>query len=84
MMNSRPETEYVLAGDYDALREALDVRIEHVADCGRQIDKLLVENKELRAEVEALTKDAERYRWMRDAEGSTDADIDAAMKGSGE
>lgn len=32
----------------------------------RTISKLEAERDQLRAEVEALRKDAERYRWLRD------------------
>ena len=36
--------------------------------CSRTCDDAIAEIERLRAEVAALTKDAERYRWLRDAE----------------
>jgi hypothetical protein len=59
---TRDLKECVLASDYDALaaeNAALKAQLAYAASTG----------DECAIEVEALRKDAERYRWLRDATG---------------
>lgn len=67
---------------------AIEVANDLLNSCCDNLDALLVERDQLKAEVEALRKDAERYRWLRQytvdsygAQGSfaaLDRDIDAS------
>ena len=84
------EDENVYLNADDALNEYLDDRGIYIEDVALA---LLAEIDQLKAENEALRKDAERYRWLRDPAAAIvvrdtrshmrgvymDAQIDAAM-----
>ncbi len=53
-----------LRAERDALRAELATIKAQAEDATEYV--LALENKRLRAEIEALRKDAERYRWLRD------------------
>lgn len=84
-----------VTAERDALKHALDVKEEFYQDALHSHIVLAQQRDQLRAEVEAMRKDAERYRWLRGrlpgsayriagviySEGGdgVDAAIDAAM-----
>lgn len=76
-----------------AERDELRYRLEAASEWATMASEKLKERDQLRAEVEALRPDAERYRWLRDIAGNAilsdlmrdctmdgwDAAVDAAM-----
>lgn len=54
-----------LLSERDALKHALDVKEEFYQDALHSHIILAQQRDQLRAEVDALKKDAERYRWLR-------------------
>ncbi|BAP80941.1 glycine--tRNA ligase [Pseudomonas sp. MT-1] len=86
--------EMVFASDYEALLAERDALAERLAEARFSLDGMAELCRDARDERDALTKDADRYRWLRDAEelpfnlmktemmGATlDAAIDAALQG---
>lgn len=88
-----PATVLALLAEIERLRE--DPHMRAIRSLRSDCADLMVERDQLKAENEALRKDAQRYRWLRDKQTfiwliqdwfpgeamltNVDADIDAAM-----
>ena len=55
-----------MLGAYQAMKIQRDSQIERTVKAGGDLLFMRSERDQLKAEVEALRKDAERYRWLRD------------------
>jgi len=59
-----PDGNYVHVDEYNALNESLEFSRSNYTRLDAQMTDVAKEHFELRAEIESLRKDAERYRWL--------------------